>query len=1130
MAFTRDFCLAPRPVPPAWAWYGVNNLKPKGFDVPLPIEAYEARIVEAVREHRVVVVAAETGAGKSTLVPLMLLRAGLAENGLIGVTQPRRVAAMTVSSYVAFLHGSALGETIGFHIRAQRQFGRETRIKFMTEGILLRELHSDPELRRYQVVVVDEAHERGVNQDLLLALLKQVLRRRDDLRVLIMSATIDEQRFADHFGGAPIIKVPGRVYSVDVRYEEETLLGIGMVVQRAAEKVVEIISSRDSGDILVFMPDEETIKAVCALLEASELRGLRILPLYGTQSPDEQREVFRRDGQRRVIVATNIAETSITLDGVRHVVDSGLIKSMTYVSASMSALKVGEHSQAGCEQRCGRAGRTQAGICHRLFTQADFAERPQYTSPEIQRMSLDQVLLHLRALGYSLDEVLSLEFMDPPGEERWREAENRLRTLGALGADGQVSDDGLRMERLPVAPMLGRMVLEADKYGCLKQIVPIVAGFTTRPVFVRPRGKEEEADQQHTLLKDARSDALTLLRVWQLWSQQPNGARHSWARERFLSSRALCEIDRNYAHVLSILEREGFKTSSDPHPDKISKAVAAGLIVNLCIKEEAHSYLWHGREVHIHPSSAMFRGLAPRMMVCAEVVQTSKTFARGCSAVEETWLEEIIPVAARKRTWKVQKAFFDQPATVVETWMLGETALSHRELNAFPPEALPDIARELVDGMTQWGSFHPQGEQHRLVWDEICEIRRWRSAEALKEREELVERLQAYFLEKLTGCCALDEVCARDLTLRLGDWVQAEDLEERETRLREEWTYRQQGIAERQGIYRQRAVVAEEQRRERTATIATLRQEFEDLDLRVRALGVGPHSDIGFLRTKINLWLNGDHTQTVTIRNALDRLRAAINTLERDTQEKRRLAHNIRDEVLKRVPACPICGEMWRSYPQDRYRLWCQNTHDRKRLLWLEGKSEGEEIGVFLTNRDDRAAWMRFGIHNGYLWLVFETASGDPWTGRVFKSIRYEPSASILPVDLAPQREQILADLRELQKARQELEALTAKLREVESRVGTGAVKCLTFRIRGGRAVADDGRTIYVADYRDPYPNEGETWLCEIVFPSSTSPLKEIVATPILKAGAIASSNDLEELRRLVAESYPGLPEEALVH
>lgn len=640
----------------------------------LPILAYEEQIAQAVRQHPVTVIAAETGAGKSTQVPLMLLRAGFGGRGMIGITQPRRVAAMSVSEYVAQCHGSELGDVIGYQIRGERVLGHATRVKFMTEGILLREIHpdSDPLLRRYEVVIVDEAHERGINQDLILALLKRVRRERPELKVVIMSATMDEERFAQHFADegveVPIIRVPGRVFPVDIRYEQETPYKL---VDACAAKVADIVRGGEPGDILVFLPDEQVIKKACDIIEGEQLPNVRVLPLYGSQAPDEQRAVFQRTRERRVIVATNIAETSITIDGVVHVVDSGLVKGMCYVSAGMSALRVMEHSQAGCTQRAGRAGRTQSGICHRLFTREDFEDRPAYTEPEIRRMALDQVLLHLRVLGYTMDEIKSFEFMDPPEDHQWDEAETRLMLLGALYKDGVVTDDGRLMERLPVAPILGRMILAAKKFGCVAEIVTIAAAFTARQVFVRPRGKEDDADDAHTRFKGLHSDALSLLRAYKAWCARvdENGNRNEWARKNFLSSRALREIDRNREQLLGILVRESIELSSTEDDVQIRKAVTAGLIVNLC-HGRGMAYRWGERsDIFIHPGSALFAS-SPRLFVCTTIVETTKAFARECTAVEPVWLLELVPTHEIERTLILKCDWVDDARHMVmrKTW------------------------------------------------------------------------------------------------------------------------------------------------------------------------------------------------------------------------------------------------------------------------------------------------------------------------------------------------------------------------------------------------------------------------------------------------------------------------------
>ncbi len=752
----------------------------------LPILNFGDLITRTVWNNPVTIIAAETGAGKSTRVPLMLLQMEIGKHGLIGITEPRRIAAQSLARYVAELHGSGVGQTVGYQIRNDRQMSRDTVVKFMTEGILLRELHSDPELRRYEVVIVDEAHERGVNQDLLLALLKRVRRRRPSLKIVIMSATIDEERFSKYFDNAPIVKVPGRVFPVEVRYAAATPESTKQVLEVCTAKVAEISRSKEEGDILVFLPDEVMIREACNKLGEELQETVRILPLYGNQSPDEQRQVFELVPQRRVIVATNIAETSITVPRVVHVVDSGLIKAIRYVSASMSALQVIEHSRAGCDQRKGRAGRTQPGICHRLFTPESYDERPAYTDPEIRRMALDQILLHLRSLGYSMDDVIGFEFLDPPGDARWQEAEARLKLLGALDAEGNVTDDGARMERLPVAPMLARMLLAAEKYGCVEPMARIVAGLASRPVFVRPQGMEEQAAAAHSIFKKTDGDALTMLGVWRAWEEQSNGngERSKWAREHFCSSRALRGIERNSEQLLDILEEAGVKATRSDDPVIIRKAVAAGLIVNLCIKAGRYNYAWHDQDnIFIFPGSSLF-GFGPQMFVCAVVVETTKTYARDCTAIEAEWLDELVPVYAREKKWEFWTTAEGRVyALERETWQ--GTVIAEHEVDEFPAEAEPALverlAKEIEGAVDVCAIFHPDNLKNQTTWQHILRAHgvmfSWDKPDT---RQELGGRLRAFLAERIRGVRTLEEVRKRDIRLRTEDYLSRAALEQRD--------------------------------------------------------------------------------------------------------------------------------------------------------------------------------------------------------------------------------------------------------------------------------------------------------------------------------------------------------------
>lgn len=1019
----------------------------------LPILAYEREIAQAVRQHPVTVIAAETGAGKSTQVPLMLLRAGFGGRGMIGITQPRRVAAMSVSEYVAQCHGSELGDVIGYQIRGGRVLdNRTTRVKFMTEGILLREIHpdSDPQLRRYEVVIVDEAHERGINQDLILALLKRVRRERPELKIIVMSATMDEERFAQHFAdevtpAAPIIRVPGRVFPVDIRYEQETPY---KSADACAAKVAEIVCGGELGDILVFLPDEQTIKKACDAIENERLPNVRVLPLYGSQAPDEQRAVFERSRERRVIVATNIAETSITIDGVVHVVDSGLVKGMCYVSAGMSALRIMEHSQAGCTQRAGRAGRTQPGICHRLFSREDFEDRLAYTEPEILRMALDQILLHLLALGYAMDGIKTFEFMDPPGDARWDEAEARLKLLGALDKDGAVTKDGELMERLPAAPILGRMILAAAKFGCVREIVTIAAAFTARQVFVRPRGKEYEADEAHTRFKGLNSDALSLLRVYKAWCARvdENGNRNAWARDNFLSSRALREIDRNREQLLNILARESIELSSTEDDAQIRKAVTAGLIVNLC--QGMRVYRWGDRDdIYIHPGSVLFAS-SPRLFVCTTIVETTKAFARECTAVEPEWLLDILPAHEIERElmlkydWdKVNDARY---MVMRQTWR-GILLIDERitDESALTPEELAQY-REMMAGE---------------------EARREEAARLSSERDDL----------------------RRELAV--------------------------QEAAERTASHERAA-----------ALVAELRNEFERLGESPDNLSWEFRAHWDSLKRSAEYgWSYG-----VRVEERGAALRNYLEGRRREHQVGRDSAARVYDAVLKRFPVCPLCGGEWRQ--DGSHTMYCEAAHDRARLIALDGSDEhARVIGTFVTVRGehkdgDEAATLR--MNGAAVELRFVFWIGGVWTARVFKSVRFESAAAILPEELVSERDTILRDLAELREARKKLERLLADVKQIEAEVGVGGMKRLTFREEGGSAVAGEGGVRYHAAFADVYPQASETWYCSLGIEVPVRGKRVIEVHPRLKVED--TPEDLAELEVLFRETYPGVPAELL--
>ncbi len=1073
----------------------------------LPILEYVQAIVAALRLNAAIIIAAETGAGKSTQVPLALLQAGFAEHGLIGVTQPRRVAAMNVSEWVASLHGSELGDTIGYQIKADSKVGRNTKVKFMTEGILLRELHSDPLLRKYSVLVIDEAHERGINQDLLIALLKGLMERRPDLKIVIMSATINEDKFSAHLGGAPVIKVPGRVFPVEVRYEDRAPERLNDMVDLVAEKVQSLLLT-DSGDILAFLPNEATIKAVCAQL--TESADVRILPLYGSQDPTEQRDVFKRTAARRVIVATNIAETSLTIDGVRHVIDTGLIKAVRYVNASMSALTIMEHSRAGCDQRKGRAGRTADGVCHRLYSQSDYQDRDAHTVPEILRTSLDQVLLHLRVLEYTMNEVRTLPFMDPPSADRWNDAETRLRLLGAIHPDGNVTKDGFRLERLPVAPMLGRMLLAAEQYGCVSQVATIVAGMSSRQLFVRPKGKDVEADIAHSRFKATGSDALALRAAVVGWVKEGRSTR--WAKANFLSTRALEEIARNRSHILETLERGGMKVTDAGSEANILKAIAAGLIVNLCMSASPHSYVWQGREVFIHPGSAA-RGLMPRFVVCTEVVVTSRAFARGVTAIDEAWLEELLPEDVLDVSCRLDRGQIWNPGVRINKQLLWQGTPIRSYTVETPSEGdLRRVAAGIVSDVMGFTDAHPVTQALREQWNTLLRLKSvpdWTRT----EDSEVLRALQAQLVEHVFGLIrhaqSARDVVATPLTIPVLDWITPEE--------RAVYDLRHRVADEAQErVARTRAA-------ERAATEERLAPLYAEIDT---LLAEAQHysetnTHTVWMLQDARRWLAADIPREYETRVAVTRARQYIEQIREQHAAEIAQTTKAHAQALSLVPACPLCDAAWSFNGQ---RAVCTGVHNLDRVM--RAAEESNHVLLRLaTNRGDSIATVT--QYDQTVVFTYAHTASTPWVGRVFSTVEARTELVILPEDLLSQREALLRDIADLKQMRKEAEQLVQTVAGLQSRVKDGTVRQLTFRIQQGMAMAEEGGTIYSAAYGDLYPDDGETWFC-IVPRSQHEMRRTIEVTPILKAGSVKGREDVVEFEQLVLSAYPGLPAELL--
>ena len=650
-----------------------NNKEPKKTrereegNKELPILKYEEEIEEAIRNNSECIIIGETGSGKTTQIPLMLLEE-LGPDEKVAITQPRRVAARSVSSYVASNVGCRVGEEVGYQVRFEDHTSEGTRVNFMTDGILLRKMQEDPMLSEYSAVMVDEAHERSLNIDITLGLLKRLQRKREKagfkpIKIVVTSATLEKEKFAGYFSEAPMVEVPGRLHPVDV-YNMETdekkqfmdRRGNFDYIEATTDKVSKIVGSKKEGDVLIFMPGKMEIDRTIDQIGGLGLDDVEVLPLYGSMSPEDQDKIFKKGGPRKVIVSTNIAETSVTIPGIRHVVDSGLIKQKEFdPQTGIESLVTRFHAKSGCKQRMGRAGRLASGECWQLYSKDEYEQRQEFQTPEIQRSDLAHVVLMMKDMN--IEDVRSFEFIDPPQRESLEQAIKELKTLGALDEDENITEIGEIMADLPLEPKIARMVIEADKHNCVETVCTIAAFLGNRSVFVRPKGKEREADQAHERFKVKESDFLTLLKVWKEY--EANRQNYNWARENFLQGKVLDEVKNIRFQLFKALRRNGIRATKNEDPETIGKSIASGLIGNLMSYNSRHSYRRvqdNQTGIYIHPGSTTF-GSDSKFFVPAEIMVTSKTFARTCQEVKPEWLPEIAPHLVEE---KPQKAFYDK--------------------------------------------------------------------------------------------------------------------------------------------------------------------------------------------------------------------------------------------------------------------------------------------------------------------------------------------------------------------------------------------------------------------------------------------------------------------------------------
>ncbi|MCP5459192.1 MAG: ATP-dependent RNA helicase HrpA, partial [Gammaproteobacteria bacterium] len=702
------------------------------FDSVLPINQKRGEIADALRNCQVVVLCGETGSGKTTQLPKICLELGLGAAGTIGHTQPRRIAARSVATRIAEELHSSVGGVVGYKVRFGDRTGENTIIKLMTDGILLAETQSDRYLEQYEVIIIDEAHERSLNIDFLLGYLHRLLPSRRDLKLIVTSATIDPERFSRHFHNAPIIEVSGRTYPVEIRYRP--LIGDDdderdRDSQQAILEAVDEVSSIDRGDLLIFLNGEREIRETAESLRKHHPPATEILPLFARLSAAEQNRIFQPHGRRRIVLATNVAETSLTVPGIRYVIDPGTARISRYSHRSkLQRLPIEKISQASADQRAGRCGRVSAGICIRLYGEEDFRARPPYTDPEILRTNLAAVILQMSVLG--LGDVANFPFIDSPDSRLINDGFKLLYELQAVDEQHRVTDLGRQLARLPIDPRLGRMILAAHRHGSLKEVLVIGSALAIQDPRERPLEHRQAADEKHRRFYDERSDFLSLLKLWEYYHEQARKLSRSKLRslcqQEFLSFVRMREWHDLHQELHGLVTEMGFHPNELPADyNSLHQALLTGLLGHLGARQEDRSWLGaRGRKFFIFPGSGLFKK-SPRWVMAAEMVETSKIYARTVANIEPEWIEpparHLVKRSYSDPHWEKRAA---QVAATERVTLYGLTIVSSRKINygpIAPAEARTLFIRHALVRQ-EYHSDAPYARQQRKLIDDIEQL------------------------------------------------------------------------------------------------------------------------------------------------------------------------------------------------------------------------------------------------------------------------------------------------------------------------------------------------------------------------------------------------------------------------
>jgi len=725
------------------------DVPPIMYPADLPVVHRREEIAATIRDHQVVVLCGETGSGKTTQLPKICLELGRGVTGTIGHTQPRRVAARTVANRIAEELRVQVGTQVGCKMRFSDQTSDRTLIKIMTDGILLAETQKDRFLDAYDTIIIDEAHERSLNIDFLLGYIKQLLPRRTDLKVIITSATIDPQRFSAHFDKAPIIEVSGRTYPVELRYQP---IGAEADEDEAPDLIDSVVSAVDDlirterGDILVFLSGEREIREAAKSLRHQSGRGIEVLPLYSRLSSAEQNRIFQPHQQRRIVLATNVAETSVTVPGIRCVVDPGQARVSRYSTRTkVQRLPIEAISRASAEQRKGRCGRIEPGVCVRLYSESDFNNRPEYTEPEILRTNLASVILQMKALR--LGDVERFPFIETPMARMIRDGYQTLHELGAVDAHNELTDLGRDLACLPIDPRLGRMILQADREHCMAEVLVIAAALSIPDPRERPHDAQEKADAAHARFAHEDSDFLAFVNLWKAYHDEARRLSHSktrhWCRQNHVNFMRMREWHDIHTQLRQLAIEDNLRLNTEPAAyDTVHRAVLSGLLSNIGLRTDGHEYTGtYGTKFFIFPGSGQFKK-SPAWIMAAEVVETTRLYARCVAKIQPQWIESLAEHLVKRHytdpLWNEENA---QVTAAERVSLYGLDIASGRRVHYGPIE--PKASRELfihhalVEG--EWQTKAPFFEHNRQL---VAEVEKVESK--VRKRDVLVDVQQRF--------------------------------------------------------------------------------------------------------------------------------------------------------------------------------------------------------------------------------------------------------------------------------------------------------------------------------------------------------------------------------------------------